>query len=81
MCSVSLVRETVRVSLPLFWTRTQHQEFLQNYSKFQFQNLGFSVALPEHTNYNLLGRHVVDRPCNRRNVDDDDDDELFLWYG
>ena len=27
-----------------------------------------SVASPEHTNYNLLGRHVVDRPYNRRNV-------------
>ena len=32
------------------------------------QNSSFIVALPEHTNYNLLGRHVVDRPYNRRNV-------------
>ena len=27
-----------------------------------------SVVSPEHTNYNLLGRHVVDWPYNQRNV-------------
>ena len=26
--------------------------------------------MSEHTNHNLLGRHVVDRPYNRRNVND-----------
>ena len=62
-CSVSLVRETLRVSLPLFWTRPSTKNFYKI-----TQNSSFSVASPEHTNYNSLGRHVVDWPYNRRNV-------------
>ena len=60
---ISLVREALRVSLPLFWTRPSTKNFYKI-----TQNSSFSVASPEHTNYNLLGRHVVDRPYNRRNV-------------
>ena len=62
-CAVSLVREALRVSLPLFWTRPSTKYFYKIN-----QNSSFSVASPEHTNYNLLGRHVVDRPHNRRSV-------------
>ena len=65
ICSVSLVRETLRVSLPLFWNRPSSK----NFHKIT-QNSSFSVASPEHTNYNLLGRHVADRLYNRRNVND-----------
>ena len=62
-CAVSLVREAFRVSLPLFWTRPSTKYFYKIN-----QNSSFSVASLEHTNYNLLGRHVVDRPYNRRSV-------------
>ena len=58
-----MIRETLRVSLPLFWTRPSTKNFYKI-----TQNSSFSVASPEHTNYSLLGRHVVDRPYNRRNV-------------
>ena len=64
ICLVSLVREILRVSLPLFWTRPSTKNFYKI-----TQNSSFSVASPEHTNYNLLG-HVVDRPYNRGNVSD-----------
>ena len=58
-----MVREALRVSLPLFWTRPSTKYFYKIN-----QNSSFRVASPEHTNYNLLGRHVVDRPYNRRSV-------------
>ena len=52
--SVSLVREALQVSLPLFWTRPSTKNFYKN-----TQNCSFSVASPEHTNYNLLGRQLL----------------------
>ena len=55
----------LRVSLLLFWTRPSTNNFYKI-----TQNSSFSVASPEHANYNLLGLHVVDRPYNRRNVND-----------
>ena len=63
ICAVSLVREALRVPLPLFWTTLSIKDFYKI-----TQNSNFSVVLPEHTKYNLLGRHVADRPYNRRNV-------------
>ena len=59
----SCIRETLQVFLPLFWARPSTKNFYKI-----TQSSSFSVSLPEHTNYNLLGRHVVDRPYNRRNV-------------
>ena len=61
ICAVSLVREALRVSFPLFWTKPS----TKNYYKIT-QNSSFSVSSPEYTNYNLLGQHVVHRPYNRR---------------
>ena len=55
----------LQVSLPLFRTRRSTKNFYKI-----TQNSSFSVASPEHTNYNSLGRHVVDRPYNRRNARD-----------
>ena len=63
ICAVSLVRETLRVSFPLFWTKPS----TKNYYKIT-QNSSFSVSSPEYSNYNLLGQHVVDRPYNRSSV-------------
>ena len=63
ICAVPLVREGLQVSSLLLWTRPGTKNFYKI-----TQNSSFSVALPEHTSYNLLGRHVVDRPYNRRNV-------------
>ena len=45
------------------WTRPSTNNFYKI-----TQSCSFSAASPEHTNYNLLGRRVVDRPYNRRNV-------------
>ena len=63
ICAVSLVREVLQVSLPLFWTRPSTKNFYKI-----TQNSSFSVASPEHTKYDLLGRHVVNRPYSRRNI-------------
>ena len=63
ICAVPLVRESLQVSLLLLWARPGTKNFYKI-----TQNSSFIVALPEHTNYDLLGRHVVDRPYNRRNV-------------
>ena len=63
VCAVSLIREALRVSLPLFWTRPS----AKNFYKIS-QNSSFSVASPKDTNYNLLGRHVVDSPYNWESV-------------
>ena len=63
ICSVSLVRETLRVSFSLFWTRPSTKNFYKI-----TQNSSFSVTLPEHTKYNLLGQYAVDRLYNQRNV-------------
>ena len=63
ICSVSLVRETLRVSFSLFWTRPSTKNFYKI-----TQNSSFSVMLPEHTKYNLLGQYAVDRLYNQRNV-------------
>ena len=62
ICVVSLVKlyealEALRGSLPLFSTRPSTKNFYKI-----TQNSTFSAASPEHTNYNLLGRHVVHRP-------------------
>ena len=46
ICAVSLSREALRVSLPLFWTRPS----TKNFYKFN-QSSNFSVTSPEHTNY------------------------------
>ena len=61
--AVSLVGETVKVFLSLFCTMPSTQDFYKI-----IQNCSFSFTSPEHTNYNLLGRRIVDRPYNRRNV-------------
>ena len=53
----------LQVSLLLFWIRPR----IKNLYKIT-QNSSFSVMSTEHTNYKLLGRYVVDRPYNRRNV-------------
>ena len=63
VCSISLVREILRVSWPLFWTCSSSKNFYEI-----TQNSNFNVASPEHFDYNLLGRHAVDKPYNRRNV-------------
>ena len=67
VCSISLVRETLQVSLLLFWIRPS----TKNLYKIT-QNSSFSVMSTEHTNYKLLGRHVTTNylayPYNRRNV-------------
>ena len=63
ICLVSLVRNTFKVSLPLFWTRPRTKTFYKIN-----QNSSFIVASPEHINYNLLGWHIVNRPYNRKNV-------------
>ena len=57
-----MVREILRVSFPLICTRSSTKNFYK-----VTQNSSF-VASSEHTNYNLLGRRVRDRPYNRRNV-------------
>ena len=61
ICLVSLVRETLWVSLSLFWTRPGTKNFYKITQKLRHLNILI-------TDYNLLGRHVVDRPYNRRNV-------------
>ena len=63
VCSISLTREHLRASLPLFWT----WPITKNLYEIA-QNSSFNVASIKHTNYNLLGRHVVDRPYNQRNL-------------
>ena len=60
--SIPLVRETLRVSLPLYLTGPNTTNFYEI-----TQNSSFTVALTEHINYNLFG-HVVDGPYNRKNV-------------
>ena len=63
VCSVSLVRENLRASPSSFWT------WLSTKTCYEItQNSSFSVTYTEYTNYNLIARHVVDRPYNRRNV-------------
>ena len=57
--AVSLVGETVKVSLSFFCNRPSTQNFYKI-----IQNCSFSFTSPEHTNYNLLGRRIVDRPYN-----------------
>ena len=49
--------------MPLIWTRSS-----TNSSYKITQNFSFTITLHEHTNYNLLRQHVVDRPCNWRKV-------------
>ena len=51
--------------MPLFWTNPSTKDFYKI-----TQNSSFSVASPGHSNYNLLGRHVFDRPYSQRNVND-----------
>ena len=63
VCSISFVWETLHVSLPLLWTRPCTKNFYKI-----IQNSSFSVTSTEHTNYKLLGQHVVDSPYNQRNV-------------
>ena len=63
ICAVSLVREALQVSLPLFWTRPSTKNFYKI-----TQSSSFSATSPEHTKYNLLGQHVVNRPYSRRNI-------------
>ena len=57
VCPVSLVKATLQASLTLFWTRSSTKNFYKI-----TQNSSFSITSPEHTNYNLLGRHVVHSP-------------------
>ena len=57
VCPVCLVKTILQTSLALFWTRSSTKNFLKI-----TQNSGFSVTSPKETNYNLLGRHVADRP-------------------
>ena len=45
------------------------------------QNSSFSVASPEHTNQNSLGRHVVDKPYNRRNINGQRHSNLLQQLG
>ena len=61
VCSVSLVRETLRVSLPLFWTWPSTKNFYEI-----TLNSSFSVTSTEHIN--LLEQHVINRLYSQRNV-------------
>ena len=53
-CAVSLVRETLQVSLSMFWTRLSTNNFYKI-----TQSSSFRFASSEQTNYNLLGGHVI----------------------
>ena len=65
VCLVSLVRETLQVSLSLFWTSSSIKNFYEI-----TENFSFSVTLTENVNYNLPGRHV-DRLYDRKNENED----------
>ena len=59
---ISLVRQTIRVFLLLFWIRSSNKNFDQ-----VNQNFTFSVPSTTHTIYNLF-EHIVYQPSNHRNV-------------
>ena len=61
ICAVSLVRETLWVSLHLFWTRPS----TKNFYKIS-QNSSFSVTSPEHTWTTLLIGHTIDQTLMAR---------------
>ena len=69
--AVSSDKKALRVFLSLFWARPSTKNFYRI-----TQNSSFSVASPDRTNYNLLGRNVVYRPYNRRNINGQRDSNL-----
>ena len=58
--SIPLVRETLRVSLPLYLTGPNTTKFLRNYSKFQFSLLRrLSILIIIYLDMLLMGRTIV----------------------
>ena len=58
--SIPLVRETLRVSLPLYLTGPNTTKFLRNYSKFQFSLLRrLNILIIIYLDMLLMGRTIV----------------------
>ena len=61
--SIALVRETLRVSLHLFWTWPSTKNFYEI-----TEDSSFSVISSEHTNHNISWTECVNSLYNRRNI-------------